>query len=163
MKIDGGASPSGAALAGQVGSLGEFIAAIATLVTLVYLALQLRSNTHVNHYDAYLKARQLTAEAAKLTAEPDEARVFGIGLGDADALTEDERASLHGILHILVNPIDARLEYRRVTGDPDAYEPVDDPLEALAVRARLPAVMGALFEILRGRDERACERVHSGF
>jgi len=118
----------------DLGALGEFIAAIATLATLVYLALQLRSNTNVSRFDAHLKTRQLSAEAAKIMADPEKARIWRVGLSDPDALTEDERGSFFNIMLLVVNSLDARLEYRRATGDLKAYESRGDLLDSLAIQ-----------------------------
>ena len=106
----------------DLGSIGEFVAAIATLITLVYLALQLRNNTRVSRYDAHLKARQLVAESGKVLSEPDKARIWRVGLSDPDALSEDEQISFNMIMYLIVNAIDARFEYQRATLDPNAYE-----------------------------------------
>lgn len=116
----------------DLGNAGEFVAAIATVVTLIYLALQLRSNTRVGRFDAHLKSRQLVAESHKILAEPDKARLWRIGLGDPDALSDDERISFNSILFLVVNAMDARFEYQRATFDPNAYEPQRSALDELA-------------------------------
>jgi len=118
----------------DLGSVGEFVAAIATLVTLVYLAVQLRNNTRVGRFDAHLKARQLVAEAGKILSDPEKARLWRVGLDDPDALSEDERASFFFILYLVVNAVDARLEYRRATRDSGGYETQGNVLDALARR-----------------------------
>ena len=115
----------------DLGSIGEFVAAIATLITLLYLALQLRNNGRVSRFDAYLKTRQMVAESQRILSDPDRARLWRVGLSDPDALTEDERISFFQILYLLVNAFDARLEYSRATRDSDVYEMRGDPLEKL--------------------------------
>jgi len=116
----------------DLGNAGEFVAAIATLITLVYLALQLRSNTRVTRFDAHLKTRQLTAEAHRILADPGNARLWRIGMSDPDALSDDERISFNSVMYLIVNSVDARFEYRRPTRDPDAYEPQGSILDDLA-------------------------------
>jgi hypothetical protein len=53
----------------ELGSLGEFVAAIATLITLVYLAFQIRQNTKVSRAqltkDLFLASRSALLDIAK--------------------------------------------------------------------------------------------------
>ena len=53
----------------ELGSLGEFIAAIATLITLVYLAFQIRQNTKISRAkltkDLFLASRSALLEIAR--------------------------------------------------------------------------------------------------
>lgn len=116
----------------DLGSAGEFVTAIATLITLVYLALQLRNNASVSRFDAHLKVRQLAAEAGAILSDPVNARLWRIGLSDPDALSEDERIGFSYMLVLVVNSIDARLEYERATGDPKAYKTQGNIMDTLA-------------------------------
>ncbi len=116
----------------DLGSIGEFVAALATVATLIYLALQLRHNGRVSRFDSHLKARQLVAESQRVLSDPDKAKLWRVGLSDPDALTEDERLSFFSILYLVANALDARLEYIRATRDPDPYETQGNILEYLA-------------------------------
>jgi hypothetical protein len=64
------AGPSGGVLTFQeLGSLGEFVAAIATLITLVYLAFQIKQNTKISRAqltkDLFLASRSALLEIAR--------------------------------------------------------------------------------------------------
>jgi hypothetical protein len=72
------------------------------------------------------------AESGKVLSEPDKARIWRIGLGNPDGLSEDERISFNMIMYLIVNAIDARLEYQRATLDPNAYEAQGNILDDLA-------------------------------
>jgi hypothetical protein len=118
----------------DLGNLGEFVAALATVATLVYVALQLRDNTRVTRFESHLKVRQLVVEPHRILSDPDRSRIWRVGLDEPDALSDDELLSFFGMLYLIVNALDARLEYRRTTRDPDPYEPRVDALERLATR-----------------------------
>ena len=56
----------------ELGSLGELVAAIATLATLIYLALQIRHNTNAVAGATELDInREITAWHARITADPE--------------------------------------------------------------------------------------------
>ena len=56
----------------QLGSLGEFIAAIATLATLVYLTVQIRQNTKQLRFS---NAASLLQGMARISRSPDAKRI----------------------------------------------------------------------------------------
>ena len=53
----------------ELGSIGELIGAVATVATLLYLALQIRANTHSAKYNAIneklKKNNKITSQASK--------------------------------------------------------------------------------------------------
>ena len=76
----------------DLGSLGEFVAAIATLATLVYLAVQIRQNTlavragsHQAVSDSFIAVNSWVAR------DPSLARIYRVGIDNLDDLSEDER------------------------------------------------------------------------
>ena len=76
----------------DLGSLGELIAAIATLITLVYLALQIRANTR----SLRLAGRESTTAASSrfrdaLIRDPEVAALWNRALNDLEGLPPDER------------------------------------------------------------------------
>lgn len=77
----------------QLGSIGEFLAAIATLVTLIYLALQIRRNTAVaratgtSDHTATLNQLNYT-----LSQNPELCKVYFDGLADPDTLSKTDLA-----------------------------------------------------------------------
>ena len=71
----------------DLGSIGELVAAIATVVTLVYLAVQIRQNTKMigaSLAQAHRDARNDTTRF--LATDPETARVYRHGLRDPDSL-----------------------------------------------------------------------------
>jgi len=76
----------------DLGSIGEFVAAVATLATLAYLATQIRQNTlavragsHHAVSDSFITVNSWVAR------DPAMARIFRMGTANLDDLTEDER------------------------------------------------------------------------
>ena len=75
-----------------LGNLGDFIAAIATLITLVYLAIQIRQNTTAVELAS---RRELSSEIQASFSpiyQPGYPRIWRLGLTDPDRLDEEERA-----------------------------------------------------------------------
>jgi hypothetical protein len=71
----------------DLGSIGELIAAVATMATLVYLALQIRGNAAAVRADARRAMDTDLNEAITCIAgDPDVAELFMLGLGRPDAL-----------------------------------------------------------------------------
>jgi hypothetical protein len=77
----------------ELGSLGELIAAIATLGTLIYLALQIRQNSEsvrISASQAILASLNEALQSA--SSSSDSARVLVLGQTDFNKLPEDEQA-----------------------------------------------------------------------
>lgn len=73
-------------------NLGEFISAVGVVLSLVYLAFQVRQNTQSLRTENYARALdRVAAMQARLSADPDLAAVFGRGVADAGALTAQQR------------------------------------------------------------------------
>ena len=49
----------------NLGSIGEFVSGIAVIISLVYLAQQIRSSSRATRFDSHMKLRLLTAESQK--------------------------------------------------------------------------------------------------
>ena len=77
---------------GELGSFGELIAALATLATLIYLALQIRQNTAVHKTQAlqYIIDRQ-TAAYESFSASDNERDIFKRGCKSYYDLSGDEK------------------------------------------------------------------------
>jgi hypothetical protein len=88
--------PSGGVLTFQdLGSLGEFVAAIATLVTLVYLAFQIKQHTKVSRAqltkDLFLASRSALLEIAR---DEDLAKIAANGGRERERLNTMENSRL---------------------------------------------------------------------
>ena len=69
------------------------IAAISVILTVVYLAIQIRQNTHATHSQTYHLATSALAEMAGIIGSNKElARIFRIGMMNPGELDEDESA-----------------------------------------------------------------------
>ena len=79
----------------DLGSIGELIAAIATILTLIYLAAQIRQNTKAVRSTALEKSGSRSMEISKLVAGNDEvASVVMAAFTGEDSLNELERFRL---------------------------------------------------------------------
>ena len=78
---------------------GEFLGGIAVVVSLVYLAGQIRSNTRMLQVSATVAYGESDMEIAKLLiADPEVARIFREGAADRESLSIDERSRLDQFL-----------------------------------------------------------------
>ncbi len=76
----------------ELGSIGEFVAAIATLATLLYLAIQIRQNTRSVRAASYHAINGMLVSINQSIAENAEvARIEMIGGDDPTALSDEER------------------------------------------------------------------------
>ena len=76
----------------DIGRIGEFLAAIATLATLVYLAAQILQNTaSVKSAAAQSVLEALNQAVQPAASSPQQARVVFLGQTDHDQLSDDER------------------------------------------------------------------------
>ena len=99
----------------DLGSIGELVSAIAVVISLVYLAFQIRQNT--SQIDQNTKAAQATAFDSSIThamvarqaifQNEDVARIFHRGSMDPEALSEEEllrhRLVVHNVLWSIWN------------------------------------------------------------
>lgn len=76
----------------ELGSLGEIIAALATIVTLIYLAVQIRQNTQSVRMSAETEmSHQFAQWSAQVVNNPDLGRIWDTAAGDMESLTDDEK------------------------------------------------------------------------
>jgi hypothetical protein len=81
-------------------ALGEFFGGIAVVVSLVYLALQVRQNTHSLRTENYARALdRIAAIQAPLSRDGEFSRLLSRGVVDASALTPRERIQLTWMLY----------------------------------------------------------------
>ena len=76
----------------DLGSLGELIAAVATILTLGYLAIQIRQNTRTLQASALQSANESAQRVLSAVSQNHEnAEIYHRGLGSFDELTPPER------------------------------------------------------------------------
>ena len=116
-----------------IGAVGEIVGATAVVVSLAYLALQLRVNSRAIKFESELKIRTYNAEFQKILTEPDKSRIWRIGLGDPEALTADELISFYSMVTLATNNVALRLVYEesnRISGN--AFEAEADTVSLIA-------------------------------
>jgi hypothetical protein len=94
-----------------IGAIAESVGALGVIGSLIYLAVQIRSNTKQLRFDA----TQTIAESMDRALDPmyvgNNAAIWVKGLKDLDALDEAERAIFHGLmgrqLHNVFNTFEA--------------------------------------------------------
>lgn len=75
----------------ELGSIGEFIAALATLATLAFLALQIRQSNRAARNQAEIELPQRFAEwVSRVSAHPEQMRVWDLAAAAPDRLTDEE-------------------------------------------------------------------------
>jgi hypothetical protein len=110
----------------DLGSIGEFVAAIATLATLVYLAIQIRQNTRSIRTSAYQEASRDIAEAIdQLARDPELARIWYAGARDFESLPKEERFRFSLYLTAVMRRYENLLyQTEEIPLDPETWEGV---------------------------------------
>ena len=91
-----------------IGAIGDFVGGVGVIVTLGYLAVQIRQNTRAQRYESHVRSRVLIAEFQKLQANPATADLWLRGMRDPNELTAEELWAFHNLLYLFVNPIESR-------------------------------------------------------
>ena len=87
----------------QLGALGEFVAAIAALITLIHLAVQIRQNTRGLRISTLESGiRGLQAHTRALIGDRELLRVHFEGLAGFDDLGREDRLRFHGLMFNLM-------------------------------------------------------------
>ena len=76
-----------------LGNIGDFIGGFGVIVTIVYLAIQIRSNTESNRTNAYQAVVQnISSWTTTVAIDPEITRIINIGALDRSKLSLDERS-----------------------------------------------------------------------
>ena len=117
----------------DLGSIGELVAAIATIATLVYLAIQIRANTTALRLESRgrLHAGGMT-HASVIGGSPQAADVFTRGLGDYHGLAPAEATQFQFLFSMLVSTADeAHYSYELGLSDRDWHQSATGVLRLL--------------------------------
>ena len=88
-----------------IGAVGEVLGAIGVIVTLAYLAVQIRRNTTAMRAESSRSSAQATGAASIAIAQDGElARIFNQGLHDQSSLTPEERTRFAFLLGTIIAP-----------------------------------------------------------
>jgi hypothetical protein len=102
----------------DLGSIGELIAAIATIVTLVYLAVQIRSNTRALAVDSARSFANIGDSITTAVANNGElAEIFHRGLGELGSLNEVEKIRFSFVVGQLITTCRSAWHESAITGD----------------------------------------------
>lgn len=83
----------------DLGSIGEFLAAIATIATLVYLAVQVRQNTRALRSSTFQNiSAQMAQNVEPIVSHADVADLLAKGMDDPDGFTPGERIRFQSVL-----------------------------------------------------------------
>ena len=91
-----------------LGNFGEFIGAIAVVVTLAYLATQIRQNTIAQQNSSSLETtRSFTDWFSVVMTDPELVRIFSAGFEeDPETLADEDRARFLWMLAALTSRVD---------------------------------------------------------
>ena len=82
----------------HLGSIGELIAAIATVLTLVYLAIQVRQNTRALKAATFQSiSSEMGQNVQPILSTPDMATIYAKSIHDPDDLTVSERLKIQAM------------------------------------------------------------------
>ena len=107
-----------------IGAIGEIVAAIAVVVTIGYLAVQIRQNTRsVRAATHHSSARAATETQNVFAQSNDVARIFRVGSRELEELTGDERQRFHAmLLSIFLWYEDAFFQHQQSMIDREVWE-----------------------------------------
>ncbi len=86
----------------DLGNIGEFVAAIAVLVSLLYLAIQIRQNTKSVRTSTYQAVLDSSHRVNEIFADPRMERIYRVGRKDASQLKEDALAQFKALVGNIV-------------------------------------------------------------
>jgi hypothetical protein len=86
-----------------IGAIGEIAGAIGVIVTLIYLAIQLRQNTRASHATAVQNSMENSARFSELiSTDRDLGRTFWLGLSNPEELNAEEMRRFVSILNVFM-------------------------------------------------------------
>jgi hypothetical protein len=108
----------------DLGNIGEFVAAVGVIVSLIYLAFQIRQNTKsvkINTFQALAATR--TGFASGVVESPEVYTLLFAGLRDFQALQEEDRIRFGFLIYKLLAGIENQLfQYREGELPEDQFE-----------------------------------------
>ena len=99
-----------------LGNVGDFLGGIGVVVTLLYLAAQIRQNTRPSRTESYQAVATSMSELTfQLWMNPEASRIFQQGSFDIDMLPQTERSQFSGLLSAMVRSLE-NIHYQYRTG-----------------------------------------------
>ncbi len=114
-----------------IGAVGEVLGAIGVILTLGYLAVQIRQNTRTVRGSTQIEIVTAQSSFSRLvTQDQDIARIIRVGTLDLDQLDPDEQARFAGLMaHMFANFEAAYLQHEQGLLDDDHWEGWQPSLE----------------------------------
>ena len=101
------------AFAQLLGNYGEFLGAIAVVVTLIYLAVQIRQNTESLRLGAELElSRQITEWHSRVTADPELVRIWNAAI-DSESMGAEDGARFTWLVAEVFHLYEGHFEFYR--------------------------------------------------
>jgi len=82
----------------DLANVGEFVGGIAVIVSLVYLAIQIRQNTQSQRAATFQAVTDSISELTQIGIDPELGRIFTVGLQGSGSLSETEERQFHFML-----------------------------------------------------------------
>ena len=93
---------------GQLADIGEFLGGVAVIVSLVYLAAQIRQNTNSLRASTFQAATDSVTEfTALLGSDPELSRIYSSGLLGVEALSEHDRVQFYFLFVTIVRRLES--------------------------------------------------------
>jgi len=93
----------------ELGNIGEFVSGVVVVVSLVYLAVQVKASTAATRFDSYVRAISIITEHQKLLVDPEVGKIWLRGLADPESLIAEERLGFYQLMYILMNAYELRV------------------------------------------------------
>ena len=107
-----------------VGALAELAGAVGVIITLGYLASQIRQNSKLLRASTTASSHQIQSEITTLLAQdPDANRIYWEGLKDRDSLSEEDRRRFDPLVTLFLQHSRQQHQFQRDgIDDPDEWE-----------------------------------------
>jgi hypothetical protein len=118
----------------DLGNIGEFVAAVAVVVSLIYLAIQIRQNTESLHAASFQDIiREGNVFLRDLSVHPELARIWRSGLDSLEDLSSDEQARFHYLILSFYRRVENVFHQsrRHLMHDEDTRGPLASSFDAL--------------------------------
>jgi len=117
-----------------IGAVGETVGALAVLVTLVYLAMQIRQNTRAVQAAAVDSANsQVSKTREVIFADADVTNMYRRGSEDPASLSEDDTIRYRLLMHNIMLSLSNSITQASVTGLSESMSQVELPILARVV------------------------------
>jgi len=98
----------------QLGSVGEFIAAIATLATLIYLAIQVRQNTKALRATTFQQVSEAMAQNVSHLTDSGELAAIALKAAAGDELDPVEKVRYQGMMLMSMRRLESIYQHHRL-------------------------------------------------